>query len=389
MPPVVIVLIALVAASFVGVLALIGVRAARLTRELEEAEQKIESLTTASSTIAGLLTAAQAAHKQTSGWFENSEQEVVWMKAEIARRPKITPKVYKILTLGIKATGKTSLTLKWSNPLTDLGTLEGTKIERYQRTVSLVLNQQKDEYTQHIFEVHDWGGEHIVDAQQELIVEEINGLLLVVDLGGRDAKHVDPNRIHEQLQEFQAQALKYFFGPKTVTNCNTVVLFINKSDLLAGTPTEVQTQAEDLYAPLIANLKKHPINLRVFVGSANYGHSTHLLFSHFVERILPRSAYDRELMQRANEEFGGTRAPAGAPAQLPPAPTAERTAPPASPTVEPGMSVIAPLVRPAPTAARPTAGGTAAPGPATTGFKKTMPLINRPPGAPPPPPRKE
>ncbi|MFS8070312.1 MAG: hypothetical protein ACMG6S_28450, partial [Byssovorax sp.] len=216
MSPVVILLVALVAATFVGVLALIGVRASRLTRELDDAERKIESLKEENRSVAGRLTVEEAGHKKVAGWLENSEQEVVWMRAEIARRPKLTRKVYKILTLGIKATGKTSLTLKWSNPLTDLGMLEGTKIERYQRTVSLNLSQQKDEYVQHIFEVHDWGGEHIVDAQQELIVEEINGLLLVVDLGGKDATRVDPNRVKEQLEEFQAQALKYFFGPKTV-----------------------------------------------------------------------------------------------------------------------------------------------------------------------------
>ena len=34
------------------------------------------------------------------------------------------------------------------------------------------------------------------------------------------------------------------------------------------------------------------------VGSASYGHSTHLLFSHFVERILPKNAYDGQLLQR-------------------------------------------------------------------------------------------
>ena len=43
-------------------------------------------------------------------------------KGELEKRPKIERKVYRILTLGMKATGKSSLTLKWANPLVDLGT---------------------------------------------------------------------------------------------------------------------------------------------------------------------------------------------------------------------------------------------------------------------------
>src|SRR5258706_164795 len=80
----------------------------------------------------------------------------------------------------------------------DLGTIQGTKIERYERTVSQVV--LKDVTAEHVFEIGDWGGEHIVDAQQELIVDEIHGLLIVVDLGGKDAKAVEPARIQEQLR---------------------------------------------------------------------------------------------------------------------------------------------------------------------------------------------
>ena len=384
MPPVVIALVVLVAALFVGVLALIGVRAARLTRELEEAEHKLESLSEQNRIVAGQLVAEQAARVQVTGWLESSEQDVKHYKVELDRRPILTRKAYKILTLGVKATGKTSLTLKWSNPLIDLGKLEGTKIERYERTVSLVT--QKDVATQHIFEVHDWGGEHIVDAQQELIVEEINGLLLVVDLGGKDAKQADPNRVQEQLQEFQAQALKYFFGPKTVASCKTVVLFINKSDLLSGTPAQVEEQAEKYYAPLIENLRKFStqIDVRVFVGSANYGHSTHLLFSHFVQRILPKNAYDSQLVQRANDEFSSSpRIPVGATTPLAALPAATRAEFPSAPTVDPGTSGVAPATQPIAPAMFTAADGGPAPVHATTNLKKTMPLLERPPGLPP------
>jgi hypothetical protein len=67
-----------------------------------------------------------------------------------------------------------------------------------------------------------------------------------------------------------------------VASCKSVVLFINKSDLLPGTPAQVEEQAKKLYAQLITYIKKYSTqtDVRVFVGSASYGHSTHLLYSH-------------------------------------------------------------------------------------------------------------
>jgi signal recognition particle receptor subunit beta len=274
---VVIIVIALVAAALVGVLVLVGMRASKLGQELETAEHKIESLQGEARALVAKIQTMQEADTKKNGWLDNMEHEINHYRAELDQRPKIQRKTYRILTLGMKATGKTSLTLKWSNP--------------------------------HVFEVHDWGGEHIVDAQQELIVEEIHGLLVVVDLGGRDARQVEASRVSEQLQEFQPQALRYFFGPKTVASCKTVVLFINKSDLISGTPAEVEQQAMRLYQPLIDNLMKYAnqIDVKVFVGSANYGHSTHFLFSHFVEKILPKSAYDNQLLQRMKADFSNMR----------------------------------------------------------------------------------
>jgi type II secretory pathway pseudopilin PulG len=309
----VIIVIAAVAASLALVLVLVSMRSSRLTQELGATEQRLLALQAEHRALGAKLAAVHEEDRKKIGWLDHQEQEINWLRDELEKRPKIVRKTYKILTLGVKATGKTSLTLKWANPLIDLGSLEGTKIERYERTVSQAVH--KDAMTEHVFEVHDWGGEHIVDAQQELIVEEIHGLLIVVDLGGKDAKQAESARIQEQLQEFQAQALKYFFGPKTVASCKTVVLFINKSDLLPGTPAQVEEHARQLYAPLIDNLNRYStqIDVRVFVGSASYGHSTHMLFSHFVERILPKNAYDAQLLQRMKSDFASTRVPASRP----------------------------------------------------------------------------
>jgi hypothetical protein len=241
-------------------------------------------------------------------WLNNLEQENAWFRAELERRPRLTRRAYRILTLGIAQTGKTSLTLKWANPLVDLGTLKGTKIERYERAVSRVLT--RDMMVEHVFEIGDWGGEHLVDAQQELVTEEIHGMLLVVDLAGKDAKGLDRARIEEQLLAFQPQALQYFFGAKTLACCKTVVLFINKSDVLSGTPAEVEAQASACYRALIGDLERYRsrIDVRVFVGSASYGHNTHHLFAHFVERILPKAAYDAQLLQRMKAEAAPGRA---------------------------------------------------------------------------------
>lgn len=243
-----------------------------------------------------------------TNWLDAQQQDIDWLRAELEKRPKVSRKTYKVLTLGVKWTGKTSLTLKWANPLVDLGKIEGTKIERYERTVSQVIT--KEVTTEHVFEIGDWGGEHIVDAQQEMIVDEIHGLLIVVDLGGKDAKSVEPPRIQEQLREFQPESLKFFFGPKTVASCKAVVLFINKSDLLPGTPAEAEVEAKRLYQKLINDLQRYGqhVDIKVFVGSANYGHSTHHLFSHFVERILPRNAYDNQLLQRMKSDATPPRA---------------------------------------------------------------------------------
>lgn len=228
----------------------------------------------------------------------DQQEEIHWLRAEFDRQPGIVRRTYKILTIGMSGAGKTSLTLKWANPLADLGTPQGTTIERYVRVVSQVVS--KNIVTEHVFEIGDWGGEHIIDAQQEMITDEIHGLLIVVDLGGKDAKAVEPARIQEQLREFQPESLKFFFGPKTMASCKAVVLFINKADLIPGPLAEAETMALELYAKLIRDLEvyKERVDIRVFVGSTSYGHSTHHLFSHLVERILPRNAYDNQLLQR-------------------------------------------------------------------------------------------
>jgi hypothetical protein len=295
--------VGIIVAVLVALLFVIGLRASKLMEEMEPLEQRCKVLQSENGQLRAQISELDAEDKKKVGWLDGMEEELAWLRAELEKRPKLERKVYRILTIGIKATGKTSLTLKWSNPLTDLGTIEGTKIERYERSVSHV--REKDKLVEHVFEVHDWGGEHIVDALQELMVEEVHGLLIVVDLGDQEAKTIDLERIAMQLDEFKPQSLRYFFSPKTVASCKSVVLFINKSDLIAGTPAQVEKQAKDLYQTLIDGIQRYAnqIDVKVFVGSASSGHSTHMLFSHFVERILPKNAYDQQLLQRMKAEW--------------------------------------------------------------------------------------
>jgi hypothetical protein len=75
------------------------------------------------------------------------------------------------------------------------------------------------------------------------------------------------------------------------------------------------------------------VDVRVLVGSANYGHSTHMLFSHFVEKILPKNAYDTQLLQRMKSDattmqLDGTARRAAALPQGQPAPMPAHHTPP-------------------------------------------------------------
>jgi GTPase SAR1 family protein len=224
---------------------------------------------------------------------------------EMKERPKIEKEVYKIVTVGVPKSGKTSLTLKWANPIFDLGTVEGTEFEQYSRTISKIVTGDKVVF--YDFELLDFGGEQIVDAHDYLVTQDIHGMLFVVDLGKMDnnqnveEQKVDEDRIAFQLQEFNPAVLKFFFSsPRITQTCQSVVLFINKSDLLPGRPREVEEEAKKKYQDLLAELYKYQndINITVIVGSAISGHNTHELFSHFVEQILPTDAYDERLFKK-------------------------------------------------------------------------------------------
>ena len=233
---------------------------------------------------------------------EYQSEQLEQLKREISQRPKVNVNAYKIVVIGERSTGKTSLILKWANPLWEVKNPPGaTLFNRLSRTVSSVTHTAANVVVNHVFEVYDFGGERVVDAQETLVVEDVHGLLFVVDLGDEGSASVDRERIQRQVQAFSRQALQFFCGPRIVKTCQTMVLFINKSDLVSGTPMEVEREALRLYQPLIAALKEfeEQIDVQVMVGSGHSGHNTHLLMPHFVRKLLPEDAYDEQLQQRA------------------------------------------------------------------------------------------
>lgn len=274
--------------------------------------------------VAGILYALKARAKLLSDLTrarrENETQgtnldalrhEVKSLKNTLDKRPVPTRVKYSIITLGLPRTGKTSLTLKWANPLAVGKDRFGiTQFDTYERLVSRIQAEQR--LVEHVFEIRDWGGEHVVDAQTELVTLEIHGMLLVVDLAPENASEVSDERVRYQLEEFSPQVLKFLFNPHMVAKCQTVVLFINKSDLLPGRPDDVEKRAKQIFQKLINDLGAYSdrVNIQVMVGSANSGHNAHVLFSHFIEKILPASAHDKSLQQH----IGGSERPPPLPA---------------------------------------------------------------------------
>ena len=230
-------------------------------------------------------------------------KEMHKLRHDIAERPKLKTQLYRIVVIGMRSTGKTSLILKWANPTWEVRNPPGaTLFNKFMRTVSSVFNARSNVVVNHVFEIFDFGGERIVEAQETLVVDDIHGLLFVSDLGSEGADAVDDARIAQQTEALSAQTLQFFFkAPRIVKSCQTVVLFVNKSDLLSGTPSEVERMARARYAKLIGALESfsEQVQIEIMVGSSHSGHNTHRLMPHFIQKLLPEDAYDEQLQQRA------------------------------------------------------------------------------------------
>lgn len=269
-------------------------------QQIVQAEAQLEQLR---------LTVAEAHEKQRLGEAECQALQLQLETLKQQPRNELARRVYNIVTVGVSQCGKTALTLKWANPLFRLRDVTPTQFVKYERTVSRQF-AKNGPIVEHVFEIRDWGGEHMANAFIELFtLESVNGVLIVVDLGetteaadGRPTVHFSDERIKRQIDAFPEATLKLCFNERIVSHCKTFTLFINKSDALSGDLAEVERRALELYAPLINILRKLQrdsgmVDIEILVGSASSGHNTQSLFAHFIEKILPSDAYDPTLLQ--------------------------------------------------------------------------------------------
>lgn len=239
---------------------------------------------------------------------ESLNTEVRKLNDRLEGSVTLDKKCYRVVVVGVSGTGKSELVYRWANPLYEPGevVLGGTaNFDVFSRTVSSKLTANPDGpavLVQHVFEAWDYNGEQLEEAQVALVQRVMHGLLFVVDLTVRDGAAVDEARVRKQLDRFNEHVLKFYFCKDALKNLQTVMLFINKSDVIAGRPEEVEQIAKEHYAPLIAELKKHAdqwkLHFDVKVGSAISGHGTHSLMPYFVKRILPKNAYDEQIVQK-------------------------------------------------------------------------------------------
>lgn len=304
-----------------GSLLVLGLRHYKLWRELDAREREQSELVRKIAQLKLGLNERGNDHRAAHEAFEKKEAEVVRLREELksisqqrdnqlaemnrleqemGRRVSFRQQVYKIVCIGIPKTGKTSLTLKWANPLWEIRNVQGTNFDKYTRTVSSVVSPQTGTVVNHQFEVYDFGGEQIVDAHEMLVTSDVHGLLFVVDLGLDESTEVDPERVKAHIRRFGVDALRFFLdSPRITQTCRTVLLFINKSDLIRGTPAEIDAEARRWFKPMIDSFQQFSgnVDFDVIVGSAVSGHNTHQLMPHFIRKMLPSNAYDDQLIQ--------------------------------------------------------------------------------------------
>ena len=291
------------------------VRAYRdIERQLLSRQQEFGAISQQASAAELALGELRSSLSEATAQKQQREEEYVALLRQVEAlklqpRNEIVRRVYNIVTVGMSQCGKTALTLKWANPLFRLRDVTPTQFVKYERTVSRQFSKSGP-IVEHVFEIRDWGGEHMANAFIELFtLESVNGMLIVVDLGetqqdqdGRMSVKFSEERVRKQIEAFPEAMLKLCFNERIVSHCKTFTLFINKSDALVGDLQQVEQQALLLYAPLISTLQRLQresgmVDIEVLVGSASSGHNTQNLFAHFIEKILPLDAYDPALLQ--------------------------------------------------------------------------------------------
>lgn len=238
--------------------------------------------------------------------------------------PPITKQVYTVATIGIDTCGKTALTRKWADPTLTIANVQATKFDSYEKMVHRQIIG--DRMIEHTFQILDWGGEYLVTAQEQLVtLGELRALIFVVDLGEYDTKQkkvvFSQARIERQLSMFAPNLLPFFFGERIASHCRTCVLFINKSDVLAGSVEAIEQEAKQHFSPLIQRLDRlcedRGVELEIKVGSAITGHNTHELFGYLQAQLL-EEVYQTTTIHDSNQGVPTEIGSANSTANLPP-----------------------------------------------------------------------
>lgn len=248
------------------------------------------------------------------------------------KNPRFRKLTFNIGVIGIVGSGKTALCLRLTDPLfQDInGTAPSNHEIDYDRSVVVVTNKRDSTRFEYVFRFREWGGEKLIEAQSDMlrlcdparstdiegasVARGIQALIFVVDIaclvapvGSRESAdrrgHVfSRERIRLQIERyFDARSLRFLLNQTIQTHLQTVVLFINKADTLAGSPERTEEELRVLYQDLIVNLGGIYAKLQVIVGSVNTDAGLLKLYSHLVDSILPAEVKKQRPLGRSFE----------------------------------------------------------------------------------------
>jgi len=243
--------------------------------------------------------------------------------------PKYHRLTFNIGVIGRRGTGKTGLCLRLTDPLFhDLNTTQTSpRGVIYEHPVVTSVNKQTATRTEHYFKFVEWGGEYMIEAQNDLLrlcdpgrSQEgegatarvgVQALILVVDLTAPEEigdkqkgapLQINETRIREQIdQHFDQASLKFIINSTLKTYLQTVVVFINKVDVLLGSPKEQEEEARRRYNDLLVNVSRVYPHVHVIVGSVSTDAGLLKLYSHLVERILPEEVKRQRPLGRGQD----------------------------------------------------------------------------------------
>lgn len=286
----------------------------QLYTELDQAEDRVATLEQASLGLQAKNALLEKDKKELLGQSEALTKDILEIKRA---NPTFQRVVYNVGFIGIASSGKSVIVLKMVDPsFQEFNTIKPTDVvELYDRTVVVQQHPRDFRRQQHVFRFREWGGEHLVRAQTDMLnlsqaaariekenlleLDGMHGIVFVVDLGlfpdgtPIELRHTTPHvlsetRIKEQYTKyFNENAIKFLLNDKVLNSCHAVVLFINKCDLLDQFPhDEVEHAAEEYYRELIMLLRSRFADLVVIVGSANTEAGLHRLYATLVSKIL-------------------------------------------------------------------------------------------------------